>query len=216
MTTCSSTGLPGQPGQRVGEHRLLRVVDRGRGAHVGDAPAPGRRRLLDQEVQRPHEVARPAAGHDVADQCQRRRRHLALDELADEPLAGRYVEVPVGQRRPQGRGGRHDPPEAEEVVLERLELLVRHVLVQRRGVAGHTSARLGQAQRWLVDHAAVSFVPGPGGQPGQRDRHLRRRHHQAGECGQPSRLGGDLLIQELEHDGSADPSRHGRVGEGGA
>ena len=190
MTTWSSTGCPASPASESVEHRLLRLVDRGGGAHVGDAPAAGRGRLLDQEVQGAHEVARPATGHDVADQRQRRRRHLALQELADEPLArprrSRSRSVSAARRAGVAATIR---PKRKRSSSSDSSSLVRHVLVQRRGVAGHPSARLGQAQRRLLDHAALGGVPGPGGQPAQRGRHLRCRHHQAGEGGQPPGLG---------------------------
>ena len=69
---------PGQVAQRVRERRLLRVLDRRCRPHQRNAPAAGFRRLFDQPVQRPDDVAGPAAGHHVADQRDRARGHLAL------------------------------------------------------------------------------------------------------------------------------------------
>ena len=60
MTTWSSTGAPARLASESESVALLRLVDRRRRPHPGDAPAAGRGRLLDQPVQGADEVAGPA------------------------------------------------------------------------------------------------------------------------------------------------------------
>ena len=159
--TCNSTGRAGQGTERFGQLGPLGVLDRRRRPHAGDAPAPGLRGQLHQEVQGPDDVAGPAPRDGEAGQRQAGGRHLALEQLRDQPLARRHLQVAVGQGGAEGRRGLHDAGEPEQVVLERLQLRGGHVLVHRRGVAPDALAGLQQAQARLLVLAL-----GRGGGPG--------------------------------------------------
>ena len=140
---CNSTGAPARvPSDSVNSARWA-VVDRRRRPHAGDAPAPGLGGQFHQVVQGADDVPGPAPGHGVAGQRQAGRRHLPLEQLRDETLAGRHVQVAVGRAR-RGSAGVdfHDAGEAEQVVLERLQLGGGHVLVHRRGEAADALAGL--------------------------------------------------------------------------
>ena len=77
---------PRQGAQRLAEAAPLLLVDGGGGTHVGDAPTPGLRGLLDQIVQRADDVARPPAGDGVARQHHAGSRDLALEQFGDDTL----------------------------------------------------------------------------------------------------------------------------------
>ncbi len=213
-STCNSTGRTGQRAERLGQLRALGVFDRRRRPHAGDAPAPGLCGQLHQEVQGADDVPGPAAGHGVARQRKGGGGHLALQQLGDEALARLDVEVAIGQRGAQGRCGAHDPGEAEQVVLQRLQLGGGHVLVHGRGEATDPLAGLGQAQSRLLV-LPLAEVAHAGADPAERGGHLGCADHHAGEGRQPARLGRDLPVQQVEHDSPAGQPVHGGVGQCG-
>ena len=71
--------------------------------------------------------ARPPAAI-VAHQRQRRRVDLSLEQLGHQALPGRALELSIAQGGAERRGGGHDAGEAEELVLDRLELGVGEIL----------------------------------------------------------------------------------------
>jgi hypothetical protein len=114
----------GQGTERVGQLRPLGVLDRRRRPDEGDPPAPGLAVSSTRKSRVPTmSRARPPV---TAKRSQRKAGgwHLALEQLRDQTLACRHVQFTIGQGGAQGRRGGHDPGEAEQVVLERLQLAV--------------------------------------------------------------------------------------------
>ena len=188
------------------------VVDRGSRPHSGNAPTPGLRGLVDEVVERAHEVAGPAAHDGVANQRQRRVRDLAGEELGHHAHPCLDRQVPVGEGPAQGRGGVDHPGEPEEVVLERIELSGGHVLVERRGETRHARACRQQAERRLLIQP-LGEVAHPDGEPVQGRRRFLGRHRTGREGGQTARLGHHLALEQVQHHGPACRSWDGGVAQ---
>src|SRR5665213_725284 len=138
--------VAGQVGQRVAEVPLLVVAHCVGGGHPGHPPAAGLGRVLDQCVQRGHDVAGPAAPGGVGGQAGSGRQRLATEELAEDVLIER---LGCGGRRAGGGDGQSAPHPPER----RDQLAGRH---HRNGLmdqAGHLVTGLALEQS--VEHGAT-------------------------------------------------------------
>ena len=221
MVTCSSTGLPARRARASLRSRrwvFAHLVGR---LHPGHPPAAGPGGVLDQGVERGHDVAGPTAPHRVGGQPLGGRQDLVPEELGDHLLADVDGEVAVAEGVAQGAVGLHGPGEPEQLVLDLFELGHGHRLEDGGGVAGHPVARAQPAEDVLVvglagrrgRAPAAAWVSAAASQWNDA-LDLAGRHHADGLVDQALDLGPDLPLQQVVEDGPTGRHRHRPVVDG--
>ena len=127
--------IAGQRARASPRSRCWRVAHGVGGGHAGHPPAPGLGGVLDQRVEGGHDVAGPAAPGGVGGEPDGGRQGLALEQAGDDVLAARDGQVAVAEGVAQRPVGLDGPGEAEELVLDLLELGDRAALEDGGGVA---------------------------------------------------------------------------------
>src|SRR6516164_1547304 len=110
--------VPVGGGQRLREPPALARGQLDRRAYHRDQLLPALRRDTGAQVQGDDERPPPRVRHHLADQAERHRRHLALEQGAEQLPLALLGQRRIGQRGPQVRIGRDHPAEPEQPVLQ--------------------------------------------------------------------------------------------------
>src|SRR5664280_104203 len=129
-----------QSGQGLAQVLALGVADGVGGLHPGHPPPACTGRVLHQSVEGGDDVAGATTPHRVGSQPPGGRQHLAAEQLGDDLLADDDREVPVAQGAAQPAVGLHRAGEAEQLVLDLLELGDGDRLEDGGRIAGHPVA----------------------------------------------------------------------------
>src|SRR5579883_2055956 len=175
----------GQLGQRAGQALSLGLVDLGGSPYPGHSPPASPRRLLDEPVEDPDGVPRPPPDEHVVDEPQRRRPDLSGEQLVDDPEPGLHRYVAVGEHPAEGGRGVNRACEAEQLVLDLLELGRRHFLEQGGGETAHSLSRGLMAEHRFGHHLALCRLVRAQREPVDGRWDLRRSYRADGEGGCP-------------------------------
>src|SRR5262245_50622305 len=108
--------------ERLAELLVALRVERRGGPHLGDQGAARGGGLLGEALDRPLQQAPARVAHDVADQVHGHGGGSAVEQGVDHRDAALQGHPRVVERQPQVRLGREHPGEAEQLVLDVVEL----------------------------------------------------------------------------------------------